>query len=144
VASISFDPRFSSSFEISFNAQGPGSVLGSSLWVVYIVHTYVLGNILLEERQVVLVHFVPSTKNHSIDPGGPFLTSPLAPGVNLAPGGEFCRKGGMFTPLFPPGVNTLLFRRMEGLTENFTPGDNFTTMYVGDKIHPWGTTLPLG
>jgi hypothetical protein len=37
----------------------------------------------------------------------------------------------MFTPSFiPRGEHSLLFRRMEGQTENFT---------CGDKIHPWGT-----
>jgi hypothetical protein len=46
----------------------------------------------------------------------PFLTSPLSPS------GEICHLGGIFTPSFtPPGVNTLLFRRMEGRTEDFTP-----------------------
>jgi hypothetical protein len=41
----------------------------------------------------------------------------------------------MFIPSFAPrGELSLLFRRMEGRIENFTPGD---------KIHPWGTTSPL-
>jgi hypothetical protein len=49
----------------------------------------------------------------------------------------------MFTPLFTPrGEHSLLFRRMEERTENFTPrGQNSP---LGDKIHPWGTTSPLG
>jgi hypothetical protein len=34
---------------------------------------------------------------------------------------EVCPLGRMFTSLFTQGVNTLLFRRMEGRTENFTP-----------------------
>jgi hypothetical protein len=33
----------------------------------------------------------------------------------------------MFNPSFNPvGEHSLLFRRMEGRTENFTLGDNFT------------------
>jgi hypothetical protein len=54
---------------------------------------------------------------------GPFLTLPLAPlGVNLAPRGEICPLGVKFTPSFTPrGEHSLLFRRMEGRTENFTP-----------------------
>jgi hypothetical protein len=62
---------------------------------------------------------------------GPFLTSPLAPR------GEICPLGGMFTPLFTPrGEHSLLFRRMEGQTENFTPGDNFTP---GGQLRSWGS-----
>jgi hypothetical protein len=46
----------------------------------------------------------------------------------------------MFLPSFTPrGEHSLLFRRMEGQTENFTPGENFT---LGGEIHPWGTTSP--
>jgi hypothetical protein len=53
-----------------------------------------------------------------------FFTSPLG------------ALGGMFIPSFTPrGEQSLLFRRMEGRTDNFT---------AGDKIHPWGTTTPLG
>jgi hypothetical protein len=33
---------------------------------------------------------------------GPFLTSPLALGVNLAPRGEICPLGEKFTPFFTP------------------------------------------
>jgi hypothetical protein len=45
----------------------------------------------------------------------------------------------MFTPSFTPGVNTLLFRRMEEQTENLTPGDNFTpsrgqNLHLGEKF----------
>jgi hypothetical protein len=50
-------------------------------------------------------------------PGPQGRTSPL--GVNLAPRGE----------------HSLLFRGMEGQTENFTPRDNFT---------PRGQNSPLG
>jgi hypothetical protein len=42
-------------------------------------------------------------------------------------------------PVCPPSRNehSLLFRRMEGRTENFTRrGQNSP---AGDKIHPWGT-----
>jgi hypothetical protein len=47
---------------------------------------------------------------------GPFLTSPLPPR------GEICPLGKKFTPLLTPrGEHSLLFRRMEGRTENFTP-----------------------
>jgi hypothetical protein len=47
---------------------------------------------------------------------GPFLTS------SLAPRGEICPLGVKFTPLFTPrGEHSLLFRRIEGRTENFTP-----------------------
>jgi hypothetical protein len=55
-------------------------------------------------------------------PGPEGITSPL--GVNLAPRGKICPLGGMFTPSFIPGPrdeHSLLFGRMEGQTENFTP-----------------------
>jgi hypothetical protein len=43
-------------------------------------------------------------------------------GVNLAPRGEICHLGGMFTPSFTPrGDHSQLFRRTVGQTENFTP-----------------------
>jgi hypothetical protein len=65
---------------------------------------------------------------------GPFLNSPL--GVNLALSGVICPLGGMFIPSFTPrGEHSLLFRRMEGQTENFTPEG---------QIRPWGKSLPLG
>jgi hypothetical protein len=65
----------------------------------------------------------------------PSLTSPLAPR------GEICPLGGRFTPSFTPsGEHSLLFRRVEGRTENFTPkgqnsplGDNFAH---GVKVCP--------
>jgi hypothetical protein len=47
---------------------------------------------------------------------GPFLTSPLAPRR------EICSLGEIFTPsLTPRGEHYVLFRRMEGQTENSTP-----------------------
>jgi hypothetical protein len=68
---------------------------------------------------------------------GPFLTSPLAPR------GEICPLGGMFTPSFTPrGEHSLLVRRMEGRTENFIP-QGITTP-PGDTVHPWGTSSSLG
>jgi hypothetical protein len=49
----------------------------------------------------------------------------------------------MLTASFPRrGEQSLLFRRMEGPTENFNPGDNFTPR---GQIHPWGgQSLILG
>jgi hypothetical protein len=51
----------------------------------------------------------------------------------------------MFTPR---GKHSLLFRRMEGQTENFTPGDNFNprglNSHLGDNFAPEGQSLPLG
>jgi hypothetical protein len=68
---------------------------------------------------------------------GPFLTSPLAPR------GEICHLGGMFTPSFASGgKHSLLFRRMVGRTENFTLQG--ITSPPGYKIHYWGTTSSLG
>jgi hypothetical protein len=59
-----------------------------------------------------------------------------------APRGELCSLGGMFTLLFTPmGEHSLLFWRMEGWTENSPQG---ITSPPGDKIHPRGTTFPLG
>jgi hypothetical protein len=61
---------------------------------------------------------------------GPFLTSPLAHR------GEICPIGEMSTPSFTSrGEHSLVFRRMEGWTENFTPRG---------QLHPWGQSLPLG
>jgi hypothetical protein len=73
-----------------------------------------------------------------------FTAGPSLLGVNLAPRGEICSPGEMFTPLFTPrGEHSLLFRRMEGEREPriSLPRDNFTQ---GDKSHPWGTTSLLG
>jgi hypothetical protein len=54
-------------------------------------------------------------------PGSQGITSPL--GENLAPRGELCPLGVKFTPSFTPrGEHSLFFSRMEGRTENFTPG----------------------
>jgi hypothetical protein len=56
--------------------------------------------------------------NFTLGPQG--WTSPL--GVNLAPRGEICPLGVKFIPSFTPrGEHSLLFRRMEGQTENFLP-----------------------
>jgi hypothetical protein len=53
-------------------------------------------------------------------PGPQGWISPI--GVNLAPRGEICPLWVKFTPSFTPrGEHSLLFRRMEGRTENFTP-----------------------
>jgi hypothetical protein len=52
------------------------------------------------------------------------------------PRGEICPLGGMFTPLFTlRGESSLLFRRIEGRTENLTPRG---------QISPCGTTSPRG
>jgi hypothetical protein len=43
----------------------------------------------------------------------------------------------MFTTLFTPrGEHSLLFRRMERQTDDHP--------YMGEKVHPWGITSPLG
>jgi hypothetical protein len=56
--------------------------------------------------------------------------------MNLTPRGEVCPPGGMFTPSFiPRGEHFLLFRRMEGQTEHFTPRG---------LIHPQGTKCTPG
>jgi hypothetical protein len=48
----------------------------------------------------------------------------------------------MFTLSFTPrGGHSLLFRRMEGQTENFH--NQGITSLLGDKVHPWGATSPL-
>jgi hypothetical protein len=78
---------------------------------------------------------------------GPFLTSPL--GVNLVARGEICPLVEISTPRSPPGgEHCLLFRRMEGRTENFTPrGQNSpwgTKFPLGDKIPPGGQLRPWG
>jgi hypothetical protein len=56
-------------------------------------------------------------------------------GLNLAPRVEICPLGGIFTLSFTPrGEQSLLFRRMEGRTENFTPrGQNSP---LGDNHAP--------
>jgi hypothetical protein len=58
-----------------------------------------------------------------VEGGEQFLTSPLAPRGNFAPWGKICPLGGMFTHSFTPGPRcerSLLYRRVEGQTENFT------------------------
>jgi hypothetical protein len=73
-------------------------------------------------------------------PGPQGRTSPL--GVHLAPTGEICFLGEIFTPsLTPRGEQSLLFRRMEGQTEFHPQGTKFTP---GGQIRPWGQSLPLG
>jgi hypothetical protein len=50
--------------------------------------------------------------------------------------------------MFTPSFTTLLFRRMEGQTEKFTPrGQNYPledNFDPGNKIHPWRTTSTRG
>jgi hypothetical protein len=56
-----------------------------------------------------------------------------------------CPLGGMFTPSFTPmGEHSLLFRKMEGQTENFTPRGQISTL--GSKFAPRGEVknVPLG
>jgi hypothetical protein len=71
------------------------------------------------------------------------LISILIALIELSPRGEICSLGGMFTP---SGKHSLLLRRMEGQTENFTPGDNFTprgqNSPLGDKFAPGGKVCP--
>jgi hypothetical protein len=74
---------------------------------------------------------------------GPFLTSPLAPR------GEICPLGGMFTPSFTPRDEcSLLFRRMEGTTENFTPRKYLHPQEIssppGNIFTPRGQNSSLG
>jgi hypothetical protein len=74
-------------------------------------------------------------------PGPQEWPKPL--GVNLAPRGEICPLGVMFAPSFTlTGEHYLLFRRMEGRTENFTPRGQ--TSPLGDNFAPWGKVLPSG
>jgi hypothetical protein len=80
-------------------------------------------------------------------PWGPFLNLPL--GVNLAPMGEICPLGRMFTPSFTPkGDHSLLFRVMEGRTYNFIPRELLhpqgTKFNLGGQLRPWGQSLPPG
>jgi hypothetical protein len=72
----------------------------------------------------------------STEARGPFLTSPLAPR------GEICPLGGMFTLLFTPGVNTLYcLEEWRGKQTISLPGDNITPR---EQNSPLGTTSPLG
>jgi hypothetical protein len=67
-------------------------------------------------------------------PGPQGRTSPL--GVSLVPTGETCPQGGMFTPLFTQGVNTLdCLEEWRNEHRNSPLGDNFT---------PRGQISPLG
>jgi hypothetical protein len=63
---------------------------------------------------------------------GLFLISPLSPRA----------LGGILTLLFTPRVeHSLLFRRMEGQRDNFTPrGQNLP---LGGQLRPWGQSLLL-
>jgi hypothetical protein len=61
---------------------------------------------------------------------GPFLTSPLPPR------GKLCPLGVMLTLLFTPGMNTLYCLEEWRGEQRISP--------PGDKIHPLGTTSPLG
>jgi hypothetical protein len=66
-------------------------------------------------------------------PGPQGQTSPL--GLNLAPRGEICPLGGIFTPL---SVNTLYCLEEWRGEQRISPrGDNLTPR---GQIHPWGTT----
>jgi hypothetical protein len=80
-------------------------------------------------------------------PGPQGRISPL--GVNLAPTGEICPLGVKFTPSFTlMGEHSLLFRRMEGRTENFTPkgitSPQGTNSPLGDNFAPGGQSLHPG
>jgi hypothetical protein len=81
---------------------------------------------------------------HIWSPWVPFFTLPL--GVNLAPRGELCSRGGMFTPSFTP----ILYCSEEWRVEQWIlpPGDNFTprglNSSLGDNFTPGGQILPLG
>jgi hypothetical protein len=71
--------------------------------------------------------------NNMVCPQG--LSLPL--GVNLAARSDICPRGGMFTPSFTPrGEHSLLFWRMEGRIENFTPGGQLSP--YGSKFAPRG------
>jgi hypothetical protein len=61
---------------------------------------------------------------------GPFLTLPLSPRGEIRP------LEGMFTPSFTPGVNTLYSLEEWSGEQRISP--------PGDKIPPWGQSLPLG
>jgi hypothetical protein len=56
-------------------------------------------------------------------------------GVYLAPRGEFCVLGGMFTPSVTHRAS-LLLTKMEGRTEGLHPRPQGITSPLGDKIHP--------
>jgi hypothetical protein len=58
---------------------------------------------------------------------------------NNSPRIKLCPLGGMFAP---EGEYSLLFRRMEGRTEDLHSLGS--TSPLGNKVHPSGTTLALG
>jgi hypothetical protein len=66
---------------------------------------------------------------------GAFITSPL--GANLAPWGELCPLGGMFTPR----GEHYCFEEWRGKQRISPAEDNFTPR---EPIHPWGQNLSLG
>jgi hypothetical protein len=74
------------------------------------------GNVVFRKRQNIYYVKLQVGKLSSWYTEGHFLTSPLAPR------GDICPLGLKFTPSFTPrGDHSLLFRRIEGQTENFTP-----------------------
>jgi hypothetical protein len=50
--------------------------------------------------------------------------------------------GGMFTPSFTPRGQHSTVRTNRGANKELHPQG--ITSHLGDKIHPWGTTSPLG
>jgi hypothetical protein len=74
-----------------------------------------------------------------------FPLSPQRAILNFAPGPQGCNLAPSFTPR---GEHSLLFRRMEGQTENFTPRDNLTPRGLnsppGANFAPGDQSLPLG
>jgi hypothetical protein len=90
---------------------------------------------------------VTQVRNWHVYIGSQRRTSLL--GVNLAPRGETCPLGEMFTPSLrsPPGVNTLYVLKNGGVNRQFHPqgitspqGTKFTP---GWQLHPWGQNLPV-
>jgi hypothetical protein len=80
---------------------------------------------------------------------GQFLTTWFAPRCELGPQGwTLSFRGNVYPFVHPRGEHSLLFRRMEGRTENFTLGDNFTprgqNSPLEDNFTPGGQSLPLG
>jgi hypothetical protein len=78
-------------------------------------------------------------------PGPQERTPPL--GVNFAPRGEILPQGGMFSPLFTPGVNTLyVLEEWRGKQWISPPGGNFTprgqNSPLGDNFAPGGQVCP--
>jgi hypothetical protein len=75
----------------------------------------------------------------------PFLASPLAPRGELGPQGwNWSPSGNVHPFVHLKGMNTLYcFEEWRGEQRISPPGDNFTHA-PGDKIHPLGTTSPMG